>query len=90
MAISWRAIDSYTGIHQFLASGVDVVYGIGEVTEIAALVVLLRVPVVGKLNLSVLISLGCEEYQAKPSLLEIAAPQLFETQMHAVELQRLI
>jgi hypothetical protein len=74
MAISRRTINSYTGIHQFLASVVDVVYGVGEVTKIAALVVLFRVPIIGKLNLRVLITVRCEKYQAKPSLLEIAAP----------------
>ena len=90
MAISWRTIDSYTGIHQFLASGVDVVYCVGEVAEIAALVILLRIPVVSKLNLRLFIALRCQKYQAKPRLLKIAALQLFETQVLAVELQRLI
>ena len=90
MAIPWRTTDSYAGIHQCLARGIDIVYGVGEVAEIAALVVFFRVPVVSKLNLRLFIVLCCQEYQAKPSLLEVAALQLLETQVLAIELQRLI
>ena len=86
MAIVWGTINSYAGVHKFLADVVDVVYGVGEVAKITALIVFFGVPVVGKLNLRLFVAFGCEEYQTEPSLLKIAALQLFETQMFAVEL----
>ncbi len=48
MAVARRTIDGDAVIHQVLAEGVDVIDLIGEVAEIAAAGIFLRVPIIGE------------------------------------------
>ena len=50
MAVARRTVDRHPAIHKALAGVVDVVDLVGEVTEVAALAIDFRVPVVGELD----------------------------------------
>lgn len=71
-----------------MAKRIDVVHPVGEVTEIAALTVFVRVPVVRQFNLGVLIARCCQEYESEATLFAILAAQLLQAQQVAVEVQR--
>ena len=58
MAITGRAIDHYAFIHHALASVVDVVHCVCQVTEVAAAIVVFRIPVPGDLDQGALSLLG--------------------------------
>ena len=58
-------------IYQALTSVVDIIYLIGKVAEIAATVVALGIPVVGKFDLGAFVSFCREEYQCEASFLAV-------------------
>ncbi len=90
MAVARRPIDRDAVVHQALADGIDVVDRVGEVAEVAALAVVLGIPVVGQLHLCLFIAGRREEYQRESALLVFVATQLVEPERAAIEPQRLV
>src|SRR5262245_13564327 len=56
--------------------------------EGAADAVVLRVPVVGELDLRVVVAGRCQEYQREPPFFVVDAPDLAQSEQIAVEMQR--
>ena len=86
----WRPVDRYATVHQALANLIDVVDGVGEMTEVSALVIILGIPIMGKLDLSFYVTGGGQEYQRKSPLVVLVTIDLLETQLVAIEVQRLV
>ena len=87
MAVARRAVDRHAGRLELGAGRVDVVDAIGEMTEIAAAGIDLRVPIVGELDQRRLILFrpldiagGGEEDERVAALLVVHAPRLDEAQ----------
>src|SRR5690349_8609332 len=78
-AITRRAIDQHTVLLQSLASGVNVVHGVGQVTEVAAAAVTLGLPVVRELYLRGVITRRRQEDQRELSLRVVVALDDFES-----------
>ena len=74
---------------ELVAEGVDVVDLIGEVAEVAAAGIDLRVPVIGELDRRILLAGRREEDQRVASLLVLVAPDLLQAEEVAVEAERL-
>ena len=89
-AISGRAVDSYAAILQMLAKGIDVVNGIGQVPKISAFTILLRIPVVGELNLRFSVARCREKNEAKATLLIVVAAEFLQAELFAIKLQRAV
>ena len=87
VAVTRRAVDGEPGIHELLAERVDVVDLVGEVAEVTALAVFLRVPVVRQLNLGFVISRGCKKNQCESSLLAVVAIQFVQPQFITVKVE---
>ena len=67
------------------AAGVDVLDGVGQVPEVAASAIVLGVPVVGELDLGLLVP-GCgQEHQCEAALRHVLAAQHAQAQAIAVE-----
>ena len=87
MAIAGWAVYRDARIHEFLACGIDIVDLVGEVAEIAARVILFRVPVVRQFDLRVLVTGRCQENKREATLLAVATLQLNETELIALEVE---
>ena len=97
MAIARRTVDRHAAIHQALAGRVDIVDAVGEMTEVATTVVLLRIPVVGDLDHGCLALAGHldvvgrgKEDQGEAPLLAVVTTDLHEPELVAVEVERLV
>jgi hypothetical protein len=82
-----RPVDGDARIQKALADRVNIVDSVGQVTEVAPLVVFLGIPVVCQLDLRIFIP-GCsQEYERESALFAFVALDLFKTQLVAVEIQ---
>lgn len=89
VAVARRTVDRHAGVHQPLARRVDVLDLVGEVAEVAPAGELLRVPVVGELDLPALLVGRCgEEHERVAAGRVLVPPQLPEPELVAVEVQR--
>lgn len=88
MTIPRRPVDGDPGIRKPLAGGVDVVDAVREMAEVAALAVVLGIPVVRQLNLGLLITGGGEKDQREASLFALVAFEFLQPQRVAVKSQR--
>jgi len=84
------AVDRHAVIHQPLAGGIDIVDLVGQVAERTADAVLLGVPVVGELDLRLLVARGGQEHEREAPLLVVVAPDLAQAEGVAVEAQGLV
>ena len=90
MTVARRAIDRHAVVPELPAQPVDVIDAVREVTEIARTPVLFRIPVVGELELCIVVARRREEDERVPSLLVVTAPQFAQAQEVALETQRLV
>src|SRR5437763_155471 len=97
MAIPRRTVDSYAALHEPPARFVDIVNAIGEVAEVAAVFVMLGIPIVGELNKRRLvfgrtleIRRCAEKHEREASPFIVDPPHFLQAQLAAVEIQRLI
>ena len=87
VAITRRSVDCDARVHQLLANGVYVIDPVREMTEVATFIVFFRVPVIGQLHLRCFVT-GCrKEYERKPALFALVAPEFDQAQLVAVKLQ---
>src|SRR5690606_37698209 len=96
-AVPGRPVDRHARLHQAIAGGVDVVDLVGEVAEVAAGAVRLRIPIVRQLNKRRTLRLGPrlvlrsrEENEREAAGLVLDPAHLLETQLAAVEIQTLL
>jgi hypothetical protein len=99
MAISWRAVNHYTSIHQALTGSVDIIDFIGQVTEVSAFPIVLRLalfwrPVIGQFNqwgLGLLgifsVAGGGEKNQSKTTFGDFVSIELCEPKSGAVKVE---
>src|SRR5690606_26105572 len=89
-SVAWRPVDRHAHVHQALARRVDVVDLVRDVPEVPSLAVLLGIPVVRQLELRILLALGRDEHEWIPAGLVYRASQLLQTELAAVEIERLL
>src|SRR5688572_21252512 len=77
-------------LHQALARLVDIVDLISEVTEIAALVIGFRIPIMRKLDLVLRVPRSREIKQREPALRALHAPDFLEAELVAKKVERLV
>src|SRR5205085_6743950 len=80
VAIARRAVDGHSAFLQAAAALVDIVDTVGEVAEIAAFAIAALVPIVGELDLGVLVAGGSEENEGEAALLAVVTAQLLEAE----------
>ena len=83
-------VDGYAAVQQSLANGVDVVDPVSEVSEIAAFVVILGIPVVRKLDLRFFIPGRGQEHEREAPLFAVVTPELRKPELIAVKVQRVV
>ena len=83
-----RRLRGDAAVEQRLTQGINIVDAVGKVAEVAAAIVVLRVPVVGELDLRVLIARRCEKNQSKTALLVVIPFEFDEPQLVTVEVER--
>src|SRR6056297_1441021 len=96
-AITRRAVDGDTLIHQLLAGGVDIIDAIGEMAEIAPATIFMLVPVIGEFEQrragllgAFDILLGGKEDQGEAPLLVLYATHFRHAELVAEEIERLV
>jgi hypothetical protein len=89
-AVARRTIDRDTGVLQAFAGGVDVVDFVGDVAEVPALAIILRIPVPGQLDRAIFLSFGRDEHERKAAGRDFLAVDLLEAELAAVERQRFV
>src|SRR5690606_9372586 len=97
VAIAWRTVDSHAIVHQALAGLVDIVDLIGEMTEIAAALIVFRVPVVGQFQKrglrrgAAMLVLGRgEEDQSEAALLVFGTANFRQSELLHIGVERYI
>ena len=88
--VAGRAVDGDAGVHELAAGVVDVLHLVGDVAEVAALAVFLRIPVEGELERAFLVAGRRDEHQREAALFAVVAPDLAHAELVAVEVQRLV
>jgi hypothetical protein len=87
VAIARRPVDRVAGVHQPLAAVVDILHPIGEMAEIAALAIAGLVPVMGELDLRLLVARRGEEGEREPARLAVHPADLLQPE-HGEEADR--
>jgi hypothetical protein len=75
-------------VQQALASCVDIVDLIGQVTEVACAAVFFGIPVPGEFHLGALVTGRRQEHQRESARLAVATPQFDQAQLAAIEVER--
>ena len=83
-----RSVNSDVDIHEALTDFVDVVDGIGKMTEVSTFAVVFGIPVIGEFNLCILIAGRREKYQGETSLFALVTIKFLQAQLVAIEIQR--
>ena len=76
VAVARRPVDRDAIVHQPPAGVVDILHPVGDVAEIAAFGISLLIPIMGELNLGVLVAGRGEEDQGEAALLIVHSAQL--------------
>ena len=87
MAVPGRTVDRDPGVHQPLAEFKNIFHFVGEVTEISPPGIGFGIPIPGEFHLGIGIVLGTEENQAESAGFDVDAPDLFEPELVAVEVE---
>ena len=91
MTISWWPVNRDTRIHQALTQGINIIKGVGQVTEISPAAILLGIPVPGEFDLcrfiTRLIIWRGEKYQRKSPGRDFVSSNFNQTELVAIKIQ---
>ena len=82
------SVNSDATVNQSLAKLVNIIYCVGEVAKVSALIVFLRIPIVRKFYLRLVIAGRGEKHQSKSAPVIVVTPQLPQPEFVTVEIER--
>ena len=83
MPVAWRPANCDARIHELLTQFVNIIDPIRKMTEVAAFTVFFRIPVMGQLDLRIVIAGRRKKNEGKAALFAVVALQFPQAQLFA-------